>query len=284
VPEVPVIPAAVSADRLVLGYPGKVAVDASTFTIPAGMVTAVIGPNGSGKSTLLNAIAGLIEPLSGSIDVPARCNGSDRIAYVLQTTKVNDALPITVREVVAMGRYPGLGFYKRLGAADRAAVQLAMERTGIEDMGGRHLRELSGGQRQRVFVAQGLAQEHAILMLDEPLTGIDLPTAQAIDEVIHHERHQGCTVIMTTHDLSEALVADFVVLLSGRVVAAGPPDEVLDPDNLVAAYGHALLHYEQGAMFIDDPAHIAIPGRRAQMRRTIHTDANPSDRHPDNPS
>lgn len=277
----PLRPAAVTADRLVLGYPGKIAVDTSSFAIPVGSVSAVIGPNGSGKSTLLNAIAGLIEPLSGSLDVPARCDGSDRIAYVLQTTKVNDALPITVREVVAMGRYPGLGLYKRLTAADREAVATAMERTGIEDLGSRHLHELSGGQRQRVFVAQGLAQDHAILMLDEPLTGIDLPTAQAIDEVIHDERSRGCTVIMTTHDLSEAMVADFVVLLSGRVVAAGPPDEIVNRDNLVAAYGNALLHIDEGAAFLDDPAHFAIPGRHRQMQRTIHTDSNPSDVHHD---
>ena len=272
---------AVIAERLVLGYPGKVAVDASTFAIPAGSVTAVIGPNGSGKSTMLNAIAGLLEPLAGSLDVPARRNGMRRIAYVLQTTKVNDALPITVQEVVAMGRYPGLGLYGRLTADDRQAVAAAMHRTGIEPLASRHLQELSGGQRQRVFVAQGLAQDHAILMLDEPLTGIDLPTAQAIDEVIHDERNQGCTVIMTTHDLSEASVADFVVLLSGRVVAAGPPGEILTRENLVSAYGHALLHVDEGTMFIDDPAHIPIPGRHTQMQRTIHTDANPSDHDPE---
>jgi iron complex transport system ATP-binding protein len=272
---------AVAAERLVLGYPGKVAVAASTFTIPAGFVTAVIGPNGSGKSTLLNAIAGLLEPLAGSLEVPARQDGARRIAYVLQTTKVNDALPITVGEVVAMGRYPGLGLYGRQTAADREAVATAMHRTGIEDLGSRHLQELSGGQRQRVFVAQGLAQDHAILMLDEPLTGIDLTTAQAIDEVIHDERSRGCTVIMTTHDLSEAMVADYVVLLSGKVVAAGPPDEILTRENLVAAYGSALLHVDEGTMFIDDPAHIPIPGRHTRLQRTIHTSANPSDHHPD---
>jgi manganese transport system ATP-binding protein len=213
------------------------------------------------------------------LDVPARVSGKQRIAYVLQTTKVNDALPITVGEVVAMGRYPGLGYYRRLSAEDKQEVAAAMSRTGIEDMANKHLHELSGGQRQRVFVAQGLVQEHDILMLDEPLTGIDLPTAQAIDEVIHDERGRGCTVIMTTHDLSEAMVADYVVLLSGRVVAAGPPDEVLTTENLTAAYGQSLLHVDQGSVFIDDPAHIAVPGRHVHLQRTIHTDSNPSDIH-----
>ncbi|MCP3996653.1 MAG: metal ABC transporter ATP-binding protein [bacterium] len=273
------VTSAVAGDRVVLGYPGTIAIAESTFTIPRGLVTAVIGPNGSGKSTLLNAIAGLMEPLSGTLDVPARSAAGHRIAYVLQTTKVNDALPITVREVVAMGRYSGLGYYRRLRAEDREAVDTAMQRVGIEAMGKKHLHELSGGQRQRVFVAQGLVQDHDVLLLDEPLTGIDLPTARAIDEVIHDERTRGCTVIMTTHDLSEAMVADHVVLLSGRVVAAGPPDEVLATENLSAAYGQSLLHVDQGNVFIDDPAHIEVPGRHVHLRRTIHTDSNPSDLH-----
>ncbi len=273
------VTAAVTGTEIVLGYPGKIAIAESSFDIPGGTVTAVIGPNGSGKSTLLNAIAGLREPLSGTLEVPARDRSKQQIAYVLQTTKVNEALPITVREVVAMGRYPGLGYYRRLSGADKDAVTSAMRRTGIETMQNKHLHELSGGQRQRVFVAQGLVQDHEVLLLDEPLTGIDLPTAQAIDEVIHDERSRGCTVIMTTHDLSEARFADHVVLLSGRVVASGTPEEVLTTENLTAAYGQSLLHVGEGEVFIDDPAHIAVPGRHVHLQRTIHTDSNPSDLH-----
>ena len=250
---------AVRARDLVLGYPGHLALDASSFTIPAGVVVAVIGPNGSGKSTLLNAIAGLMEPVSGLLEVPARRDGPGRIAYVLQTTKVNDSLPITVKEVVTMGRYAGAGAYGRLKAEDVAAVEAAMVRTGLTELAGRHLAELSGGQRQRVFVAQGLAQEHELLLLDEPLTGIDLPTAQAIDEVIHDERSRGCTVVMTTHDLSEARVADYVLLVSGRVVASGPPEDVLTSDHLASAYGETLLHSDQADLFIGDPTHPVGP-------------------------
>ena len=247
------------ARDVVLGYPGHVAVAESSFSIPSGVVVAVIGPNGAGKSTLLNAISGLLDPLSGTLEVPARRDGPGRIAYVLQRTKVNDALPITVREVVTMGRYAGARAYSRLRAEDAAAVDAAMERTGLANLAGRHLAELSGGQRQRVFVAQGLAQEHDLLLLDEPLTGIDLPTAQAIDRVIHDERTRGCTVIMTTHDLSEARVADYVVLVSGRVVAAGTPEEVLTPDHLASAYGETLLHGDEADLFIGDPTHPATP-------------------------
>lgn len=272
---------AVDARDLVLGYGATVALSTSSFTIPHGRVTAVIGPNGSGKSTVLNAIAGLTTPMSGSIDVPAGQAGAHRIAYVLQTTKVNDALPISVREVVTMGRYAGAGSYRRLDRRDREAVAAAMERTGISDIAGHQLHHLSGGQRQRVFVAQGLAQDHDILLLDEPLTGIDLPTAQAIDSVIHDERDRGCTVIMTTHDLSEARVADHVLLLSGRAVASGTPREVLTAEHLAEAYGPSLLHVDEGRIFVDDPAHQPVPGRHSHRERTIHTEPSPGDLHTD---
>jgi manganese transport system ATP-binding protein len=272
---------AVDAADLIIAYGDTVALDRSTFTIPKGTVTAVIGPNGSGKSTLLNAIAGLIAPASGSIEVAARSNSDKRIAYVLQTTKVNESLPVSVREVVTMGRYAGLGLYRWLTADDRQAVADAMERTGVTDLASRQLHELSGGQRQRVFVAQGMAQDHDLLMLDEPLTGIDLTTAQAIDEAIHAETERGCTVILTTHDLSEAEVADYVVLLAGRVVACGTPAEVLTVEYLRRAYGPALMHVGEGRLFLDDPAHTSVAGRHLHRERSIHTESSQSDVHPD---
>lgn len=270
---------AVKATDLVVAYGDSIALNRSTFTIPRGEVTAVIGPNGSGKSTLLNAIAGLIEPRSGAIEVPARSNNGQRISYVLQTTKVNDNLPVSVQEVVTMGRYAGLGSYKWLTSEDRDAVRSAMERTGITDLASKHLTELSGGQRQRVFVAQGMAQDHDLLLLDEPLTGIDLTTAMAIDDAIHAEIERGCTVILTTHDLSEAQVADYVVLLSGRVVAAGSPEEVLTAENLKKAYGPSLLHVSEGRIFIDDAAHMPVDQRHLHRERSIHTESSPADTH-----
>ncbi len=272
---------AVVAKDLVIAYRDTIALGRSTFTIPSGQVTAVIGPNGSGKSTLLNAIAGLVEPAKGSIEVPARENGAHRIAYVMQTTKINDTLPVTVAEVVTMGRYAGLGAYKWLRAEDRLAVRAAMERTGITDLESKHLTELSGGQRQRVFVAQGMAQDHDILLLDEPLTGIDMTTARAIDDAIHAEIERGCSVILTTHDLPEAQVADYVVLLSGRVISAGPPEEVLTPKHLAEAYGPALLHVTEDGIFLDDAAHLPVDGRHVHRERSIHTEASQSDVHPD---
>jgi iron complex transport system ATP-binding protein len=269
---------AVNAKDLVLTYGNHVALGSSSFTIPSESTTAIIGPNGSGKSTLLNAIAGLTEPSSGSLTVGT--GSTTRISYVLQSTRVNDALPITVREVVSMGRYASAGPYRPLGAPDRAIIEEAMDRVGISDIATRHLDDLSGGQRQRVFVAQGLAQEHSILLLDEPLTGIDLTTAQAIDAVIHDETKRGCTVVMTTHDLSEAQFAGHVLLLAGRVVASGPPEAVLTSDHLVEAYGPSLLHVDDGGtVFLDDPAHTHLPGRHAHRERTIHTETSPTDVH-----
>lgn len=246
---------AVRAREVVLGYGDHVALSSSDFQIPYGALTAVIGPNGAGKSTLLNGIAGLIEPMSGTIEVAV---DRKRIAYVMQSTKVPDALPVSVREVVAMGRYATSGPYRRLGGDDQAAIDGAMERVGITDLATRHLSKLSGGQRQRAFVAQGLAQDHDILLLDEPLTGIDITTAGAIDDVIHREIDQGCAVVMTTHDLTEAGVAGHVILVSGRVVAWGPPGEVLTADNLRAAYGPALLHVGEDRIFLDDAAHFPV--------------------------
>jgi len=258
---------AVVATGLELGYGKQIAVAASTFDIPAGAISVLIGPNGSGKSTVLNAIAGLIEPRAGMIEVQRIGGMTRRVAYVLQTTTVNDALPVTVGEVVAMGRYADKGPLRRLDGEDRSTVAGVMDRLAIADLANRHLTELSGGQRQRVFIAQGLAQDHDILLLDEPISGLDLPSARAIDDVIHDEHARGCTVVMTTHDLAEARVADHVILLSGRVIASGPPGDVLTAANLGEAYGSSLLHVDGDQLFIDDPHHHPATTRHEHRER-----------------
>ena len=240
---------AVAAEELVLGHNSHIAVHASSFLIPAGRVTTVIGPNGSGKSTLLHAIAGLLSPLAGSLRVLDAQPQSRRehISYVLQNTTVPVGTPITVAETVMMGRYPGLGLLRRPSSLDKARVGEAMERLRITDLAKRHLSELSGGQRQRVYVAQGIAQDHDLLLLDEPLTGLDIASAQTIDEIIHQEPEGGCSVILTTHDLDEARASAFVVLMAGRVIAAGPPAAVLTNENLLTAYGLGGLHRNEDA-------------------------------------
>jgi len=243
----------VTAEGLVLEYDGHRAVDESDFCLPSGGITAVIGPNGSGKSTLLNAIAGLIEPTAGTLEVQGMQPGQagSRISYVMQAVTVPVGIPLTVTEVVGMGRYPNLGLFRRHSAQDRRAVSAAMERLNITGLAKRHLTELSGGQRQRAYVAQGLAQQHQALLLDEPLTGLDLVSARTIDAIIHDEADSGGSVVLTTHDLDEARAADYVLLMSGRVVAAGPPRRVLTRHNLEIAYGLGALHESEG--FLDDP-------------------------------
>jgi iron complex transport system ATP-binding protein len=247
-------PPAVSARGVVLAYGDQVALEASDFVIPRGALTALIGPNGSGKSTILNAVAGLLRPLDGQLTVPAAIRGRSALAYVLQSTRVNETIPVTVREVVGMGRYADLGPFRRFTQRDRALCATAMERLAITGLARRRLAELSGGQRQRVFVAQGLAQAADMLLLDEPITGLDLPSTDRIRSAIAEERARGVTVVLTTHELGEAASADWVLLLAGRVVAAGPPDEVLTAANLERAYGLA-FRAEGGRMLVDDAAH-----------------------------
>lgn len=257
---------AVTGTALTAVYGATTVLTPSDFTIPAGAITTLIGPNGSGKSTLLAVIAGLHPLASGRLEIHPVDGRERRLAYVFQSTKVNESLPVTVREVVAMGRYPTTGPRRRFTEADARIVEDAIRRMDIADIADRHLKELSGGQRQRVFVAQGLAQDHDILMLDEPLTGLDMPSARAIDDVIHDEHGRGCTVIVTTHDLSEARDADHVILLAGRVVASGPPADVLTDEHLAEAYGPGLLHGDHGLPMIDDPAHVTREGHRHRHR------------------
>jgi manganese transport system ATP-binding protein len=243
------------ATDVVLRYGHHTALARSSFSIPLGGVTAVIGPNGSGKSTLLSALAGLVPAAEGQLRVldGDPIEARSHISYVLQSTVVSASTPITVRETVGMGRYPRVGLFRRFDRIDRERVEESMRHMVIDDLAGRHLHELSGGQRQRVYVAQGLAQEHSVMLLDEPLTGLDLVSARTIDRLIHGGHREGHTVVLTTHDLNEARVADHVILVSGRVVASGPPEGVCTKENLEIAFGLGSLHGWEG--FLDDPAH-----------------------------
>ncbi|HEX6417690.1 MAG TPA: zinc ABC transporter ATP-binding protein AztA [Acidimicrobiales bacterium] len=246
--------AAVSARDLCLGYGTRTAVAGATFELPAGRVVSLIGPNGSGKSTLLRALAGLVEPRSGSLDVPARRRRGG-VALVLQTTEVDRTLPVTVREVVTMARYARRGAFGRLRAADRAAVREALERMGVADLAGHQIHELSGGQRQRVLVAQGLAQQAELLLLDEPVTGLDVVSRGLILDAVAAERAAGTTVVVSTHDMADARRADLAMLLANRVVAFGAPGEVLADGPLRAAYGSRVVRLPDGLVVMDDPHH-----------------------------
>ena len=255
-----------------LRYGDHIAISTSDFTIPTGRSTAVIGPNGSGKSTVLAAIAGVHKPTSGNITVlgttPERARS--QVAFVPQSTKVNEALPVTVREVVMMGRYPSLGLLRRFTPTDRAAVEAAMNRLDLMGLATRHVSELSGGQRQRVFIAQGLAQDRKLLLLDEPMTALDATSASIVDAVIRAERDHGRTVILTTHDLTEAERCDHVLLVGGRVVSQGTPGVVLTAAVLSEVYRTQVLDVD-GTLLFDDPAHSPQGARHVHSERAAQT-------------
>lgn len=219
-------------------------------------VTALVGPNGSGKSTLLHAITALL-PARGTIEVlgGTPTTARPRVAYVLQSQHASEHLLVTAREVVGLGRAATRGAFRPLTATDREAVDAAMERLEIADLANRHLADMSGGQRQRVFVAQGLAQGGEILLLDEPVAGLDIASIQGIRRVIADEREAGRTIVVATHDLGDAARADRVVLIDRRVIAAGRPHDVLTPDHLRTAYGTRVLDLGDGSVAVDDGVH-----------------------------
>ena len=245
---------AARAAGLDLAHGEHVVLRDASFALPTGAVTALIGPNGAGKTTLLHALAGLLPPRRGQLEVAAASRRGG-VAYVLQSTTVSPRLPLTVRETVTMGRYATAGALRRLGPADRAAVDRALEAVGLTDLARRPLHELSGGQRQRALVAQGLAQDADLLLLDEPITGLDLVSRQHILDAIAAARAAGKAVVVSTHDLGDAAAADHLLLLAGRVVAAGPADTVLTDEHLADAYGAHLLRLGERTLILDDHAH-----------------------------
>ena len=239
---------------LTVAYAGHVAVRNVELRMEPGTTTAIIGPNGSGKSTLLGSISGLVRPSSGTVTVgdgaTDRLRG--RVAHVLQTTVANAAVPLTVSETVRMGAYGRRGLVGRLGSEDRRAIDAAIDRLQIRDLMARQLHELSGGQRQRVYVAQGLAQQADVLLLDEPITGLDLVSQETIARVVVEERDAGRTVVFTTHDVGTAKLADVAVVMATQVVASGPPPTTITPENLARAYGDHVHVLADGTVVLDE--------------------------------
>jgi ABC-type Mn2+/Zn2+ transport system ATPase subunit len=248
---------AVELDHVDVRYGELEALAGVTLDLPAGHVAAIIGPNGSGKSTLLGTISGLVRPDRGRVSVQGRPPRQVRrhIAHVLQTTIANQAVPLTVLETVRMGCYGRRGAFRPLTAGDRALVDEAIERMRIGDLRHRQLLELSGGQRQRAYVAQALAQRADVVLLDEPITGLDLVTQEVITGVIRAERERGATVVLTTHDVGTAQLADTAVLLATAIVAAGPPPQVLTPEHLATAYGGHVHVLADGTVVLDEAHH-----------------------------
>ncbi|MGY1439415.1 zinc ABC transporter ATP-binding protein AztA [Streptomyces reniochalinae] len=224
----------VSLRNIAAGYARRPVLRQLTASVPQSAITAVVGPNGSGKSTLLSVLAGVHPPTAGTIER----SRSSRPCFVVQRSAVSDALPLTVRETVAMGRWAHRGPWRRLTAGDRRAVDDSMERLGIRELASRQLGELSGGQRQRVLVAQGLAQEADLLLLDEPTTGLDVAARESIATVMRDVAAEGTTVVHATHDLAAARESDHcVLLLDGRLIEEGKPQDVLTESALREFWG-----------------------------------------------
>lgn len=232
---------AIEIDHLTVTYRDRPVLWDVDVHMPRGALGAIVGPNGSGKSTLLRAALGLVPADSGRIavlgDPPARARS--RVAYVPQREAVDWDFPITVREVVEMGRYGSLGWLRRPRAEDRRIVADALERVGMTPFAKRQIGQLSGGQRQRVFIARALAQRADLLVLDEPFAGVDARTEHAILEVLRSLRdEEGRSIVVVHHDLGTVqAVFDWALLLNVRPIAAGPAAEVLTPENLRRAYG-----------------------------------------------
>lgn len=230
------------------------ALESVSFGVPEGTRLAVVGPNGAGKSTLFKAIAGLLAPEHGIIhlhDIPFDAH-QECVAYVPQREEVDWRFPVTVNDVVMMGRYGTLGWLKRPTQKDRDAVQRALTQMNIQNLGARSIGELSGGQQQRVFLARALAQEPHILLMDEPFTGVDTTTQAATLELLDQLKAQGVTLMVSTHDLNLAAARfDRVLLLNHRLIAYGAPATVFTNENLMRAYGANAL-FMDGKMVVDD--------------------------------
>lgn len=244
---------AITLDDVTVDRGGRTVLAIERLAIERGY-TALVGPNGSGKSTLLHAISGLITPSSGTIDFDDSVALERRISYVLQTQHASERLLVTAREIVALGYVPRLR-HRLLGRTDRNVVDQALERLEITALADRHLADMSGGQRQRVFIAQGLVQDSDIMLLDEPVAGLDLASTQVIRRAIDDQRAAGKVVIVATHDLDEATRADHVVMLNCDVVASGPPADVLRAVNLRRAYQGRVLEIGDGLVTVDDDHH-----------------------------
>jgi len=234
----------ISADHLCVGYGKHPVVEGVMLDMQPGELLVLIGTNGSGKSTLLKTLAGLIHPVHGELHVLGKNAGQlpTRVAYLPQHPVSSHTLPICVRDMVAMGRYAHLGLMKHATAHDRALVEESMSRVGIEEKASQPIRDLSGGQQQRTHLAQVLARQAEVLLLDEPTAGLDINGRKLVADLVSAERARGVTVVMATHELNDAEQATSVMLLAQRVVAVGAPEVALRDEFLRECFGFTQPH------------------------------------------
>lgn len=236
---------------------GNMALSNATFSIPTSTICALVGVNGSGKSTLFKAIMGLVPVARGSVSILGQPAGKalsrNTVAYVPQNEDVDWNFPVLVEDVVMMGRYGHMGFLRRASADDRQKVDQALERVNMSEYRHRQIGELSGGQKKRVFLARALAQEGRVILLDEPFTGVDVSTEDAIIDLLKSLRDEGRVMLVSTHNLgSVPQFCDQVVLVNRRVLDAGRTETVFTQENLQQAFGGTLRFHVLGSSQLHD--------------------------------
>jgi len=256
---------------------GHTALRDASFRIPTGTITALVGVNGSGKSTLFKAIMGFVPLARGEISIlgqpVAQALKANLVAYVPQSEEVDWNFPVLVEDVVMMGRYGHMGMMRRPKAADHEAVAAALARVGMSDFRKRQIGELSGGQKKRVFLARALAQDGRVILLDEPFTGVDVKTEEAIIVLLRALKDEGRVMLVSTHNLgSVPEFCDRTVLLKNTVLAYGPTSETFTPENLEKTFGGVLRHF-------------VLNGPAGQRPLTVFTDdERPAVLHDDRPA
>jgi ABC-type Mn2+/Zn2+ transport system ATPase subunit len=243
------VASAIVAQGLSVRYGRDLALDAVSFEIPRSATVALLGPNGAGKTTLFRAAIGLVKPTAGRIEL-----GSGRVAFVPQRLDIEPSFPVTVSDVVRMGRYGDLGWISRFGRDDRELVASALAELGIEHLEHRRFGNLSGGERQRALLAQASAQDADIFLLDEPFAGLDAPTHGALQGLLRGWRDRGRTVLVATHDLESASRDfDLVLCLNRHLVALGPPQTTVTEEVISETFAGRVLRV--GSLLVDTAHH-----------------------------
>lgn len=253
---------ALETHDLTVAYDKKPVLYGIDVAITEGQLVGIMGPNGAGKSTLIKAIMGLLAPASGWIKIFDKPNTSQRkrVSYVPQRGEVDWDFPVTVMDVVLMGRYGHLGLFRRPGKRDREIAMESLEKVQMIPYAGRQISNLSGGQQQRVFLARALAQEADLYLMDEPFAGVDASTESTIIQLLHDLRSEGKTLLVVHHDLPTARnYFDSLLLLNMRLVAFGPVDEVFREDLLQRAYGGRLTILSEVADQVGVKAKVDVP-------------------------
>jgi ABC-type Mn2+/Zn2+ transport system ATPase subunit len=240
----PPITSCVIARQLDIGYQGQVVVPQVNFELTCGQSLALVGINGSGKTTLLKTIVGLLPPIKGEIIVLGNPPGKNphQLAYLSQFHDSGFILPLRVKDVVQMGRFTEKGLFGRMTSQDEEIINTSIQSMGIEDLRDSPLRMLSGGQQQRVYMAQVLARQADLIVLDEPTSNLDAAGRDLFSRIMDEERKRGAMLVVATHDIQLASECNQAMLLAHAVVAVGPGNEILTPEALLKTFGIVLLY------------------------------------------